>query len=124
MNALKLVVVAAVVCLMGGAARADEKDYPKLIVGKWELTKVEEGGLPKGTIIEFTKDGKVMATVKKDDKDATLEGTYKLEGDSFTVTMKAGDEERKTKITILKLTDTEMHTKNEMGKMAELTKKK
>jgi uncharacterized protein (TIGR03066 family) len=124
MNAWKLLAVAAVVCLVGTAARADEKEYPKLIVGKWELTKVEEGGLPKGSIIEFDKDGKVKATIKKDDKDSTLEGTYKVEGDSFTVTMKVGDEERKQKITILKLTDSELHIKNEMGKMSELTKKK
>jgi uncharacterized protein (TIGR03066 family) len=124
MNALKLLAVAAVVCLTGTVARADEKDYPKLIVGKWELTKVEEGGLPKGTIIEFTKDGKVTVAMKKDGKDANLEGTYKVEGDAFTVNMKVGDEENKQKITILKLTDTEMHVKNEMGRMSELTKKK
>jgi uncharacterized protein (TIGR03066 family) len=124
MNALKLLTVAVVVCLVGPAARADEKDYPKLIVGKWELTKVEEGGLPKGSIIEFDKDGKVKATIKKDDKEDTLEGTYKVEGDSFTVTMKVGEEERKQKITILKLTDSEMHIKNEMGRMSELSKKK
>jgi uncharacterized protein (TIGR03066 family) len=124
MNALKLLAVAAVVCLLGTPARADEKDYPKLIVGKWELTKVEEGGLPKGSLIEFTKDGKVMATIKKDDKDATLEGTYKVEGDSFTVIMKTEDKEHKQKITIVKLTESELHIKNEMGRTSELTKKK
>src|SRR5690349_723184 len=100
MNLCKLLAAVAVVCLIG-TARADEKDYPKLLVGKWELTKVEEGGLPKGSVIEFDKDGKVKAIIKKGDEDATLEGTYKVEGDSFTVTMKIGDEERKQKITIL-----------------------
>ena len=124
MNALKLVAVAAVVCLLGTAARADEKDYPKLIVGKWELTKVAEGGLPKGTVIEFTKDGKVKVMAKKDDKDFDLEGTYKVDGDKLMVTIKAGDNERTQTITILKLTDGQMHTKNEQGNEAELTKKK
>jgi uncharacterized protein (TIGR03066 family) len=124
MNALKLLAAVTVVCLIGTAARADEKDYPKLIVGKWELTKVEEGGLPKGTVIEFTKDGKVKVTAKKDDKDFDLEGTYKVDGDKLMVTIKTGDDEHKQTITILKLTDGELHTKNEMGKEAELTKKK
>lgn len=124
MNALKLLAAAAVVGLLAPAVRADEKDYPKLIVGKWELTKVEEGGLPKGTIIEFTKDGKLSLTVKKDDTDTKIEGTYTVEGDKFSISIKVGEEERKQTVTIVKLTDTELHTKNEMGKMAELTKKK
>lgn len=124
MNVLKLLAAVTVVALLAPAARADEKDYPKLIVGKWELTKVEEGGLPKGTVIEFTKDGKIELTIKKDDTDAKIEGTYKVEGDKFSVALKVGDDERKQTITIVKLTETELHTKNEMGKMSELTKKK
>src|SRR5438445_43451 len=124
MNAWKLWAPLAVVCLAVTVGRGDEKDYPKLIVGKREVTKADEQTARTGAVIEFTKDGKVMATIKKDDKDATLEGTYKVEGDSFTVTMKVGDDDRKQKITILKLTDGELHIKNEMGKMSELTKKK
>jgi uncharacterized protein (TIGR03066 family) len=122
MSALRMLAVGAVVCLAGGGARA--ADNAKMIVGTWEMTKVEEGGLPKGTVVEFTKDGKVKLTVKKDDKDATLEGTYKVEGDTFTVTMKMGEEERMQTITILKLTDTELHVKNKDGKQSELTRKK
>jgi len=45
-------------------------------------TKVEEGGLPKGTIIEFSKDGKVTVTAKMGDKDATFGGTYEVKGDN------------------------------------------
>ena len=124
MNALKLVAVVAVACLVGSGVRADEKDYAKHIVGKWELTKVEEGGLPQGTIIEFTKDGKVMTKVKKDDKDFPLEGTYKVDGDKLMVTLKIGEDEQKQTISILKLTESEMQVKNEQGDESELTKKK
>jgi uncharacterized protein (TIGR03066 family) len=125
MNALRLVAVAGVVGLLAAGARADEKaDYAKKIVGKWELTKVEEGGLPKGTLVEFDKDGKVKVTVKAEDKEQVLEGTYKVEGESLMLTMKVGEDERKQTITLLKLDDKVMHTKNEMGKMSELTKKK
>ncbi|HEX3149208.1 MAG TPA: TIGR03066 family protein [Gemmataceae bacterium] len=125
MNALKLCAAVAVVCLIGSGVRAEDKkaDNAKLIVGKWEM-KSSEGGLPKGTMIEFTKDGKVKVTVKMDDKENMMEGTYKVEGDKLMVAIKVGEEEHKQTIELLKLTDTEMHTKNEQGKMSELTKKK
>ena len=54
MNALRVLVV---VCLVAAVGRAEEKpDYAKMIVGKWEVTKADEGTLPKGSIVEFTKD--------------------------------------------------------------------
>jgi uncharacterized protein (TIGR03066 family) len=120
MNALKLLAVGVVVCVLG-VARAEEKpDYAKMIVGKWEVTKADEGTLPKGTIIEFTKDGKFLAKEKEGDKDAIFDGTYKMDGDKFEV--KIGDTAHM--ITITKMTDTEMHTKNPEGKVIEVTKKK
>ena len=124
MNALKLFAVVAVVCLLGPTVGAEEKpDYAKLIVGKWEVSKADENTVPKGTLIEFTKDGKVKVTGKKDDKDVTFEGTYKVEKDTFALTMKVGDEERTQTITITKISDKEMATKNKDGKVVELKKK-
>ena len=123
MNALKLLAVVAVACLVG-IARADEKDYPKLIVGKWEVSKADEGTVPKGAVIEFTKDGKVKATAKKDDAEATFDGTYKLDGKTITLVMKLGDTEKTNKVTIEKLSDTEMSVEGDDGKKVEFTKKK
>ena len=122
MNALKLLAVAAVVCLLSTGARADEKDYPKLIVGKWEVTAAEEG-VPKGAIIEFTKDGKLKMTGKKDDMEISREGTYKLDGSKLTVTTE-GEGAKTTTITITKLTDSEMTIESEEGKKVEMKKKK
>ena len=50
MNALRLMALGAIMCLLGAAARADEKkgDNAKLILGKWEVTAAHEGGPPKG----------------------------------------------------------------------------
>src|SRR5438874_12073503 len=94
MNALRLVAVGAVVCLLAGGARAEEKvDYAKMIVGNWEVTKADEGTVPPHTMIEFTKDGKVKVTGKKGGEELNIEGTYKVEGDKFTVTMTQGDDE-------------------------------
>jgi uncharacterized protein (TIGR03066 family) len=126
MNALRLVAIGAVVCLLAGGARAEDKDdNAKLIVGKWEVTKADEGTVPTGMLIEFTKDGKVKLSGKKEGQDVNVEGTYKIDGKTFTVTMKRPDgEEHSQTITIHKLTDTEMETENKEGKKVTLTKKK
>lgn len=124
MKTLQWLAVGLVIGLLGTGARAEEKpDYAKLLVGKWEVAKSEEGGPPAGTMIEFTKDGKFKVTVKKGTEDATFEGTYKVEGDAFTFTMTQGGEERTRKITISKISDKEMTTKNDQGKEVELKKK-
>jgi uncharacterized protein (TIGR03066 family) len=123
MNAFRVAAV-AVVCLVGAGARADEKDYPKLIVGKWEVTKADEGTLPKGAVVEFTKDGKFKALEKLGDKDLIFEGTYKVTGDKFDLDLKMGDQSIKVTITIVKLTDDEMQTKNEDGKVVDVKRKK
>jgi uncharacterized protein (TIGR03066 family) len=124
MNALKLLAVAAVVCLAGTAVRAEDKaDNAKLIVGKWTVEKADEGTVEKGATVEFTKDGKCKATHKNADQEMTVEGTYKVDGDKLTMLLKIGDKEQTIDITILKLTKTELHTKNAEGKMVELMKK-
>ena len=122
MNALKLLAAVAVVGLVGAAARADEKDYPKQIVGKWEVVKSDEG-VPQGAILEFTKDGKIMMTGKKDGQEVSREATYKLDGKKLTVTT-GGDGGKTTNLTITKLSDTEMAVESDDGKKVEMTKKK
>jgi uncharacterized protein (TIGR03066 family) len=124
MNALKWLGLAAVVVLMNTAARAEEEaDYAKKIVGKWEVSKADEGTVPPGAVIEFTKDGKMRASLKKGDNETKLEGTYKVVKNTFVMTMKVGDTEKSQTITITKITDKEMSTKSEDGKVVELRKK-
>ena len=117
--------VGAVLCLLAGVGRGDDKgDTAKLIVGKWEVTKADPGTAPPGALIEFTKGGKMKLTAKKDDKDFSAEGTYKLEGKKLTFALTVGGEERTKTITITKLTAKEMSTKDDDGKTVELTRKK
>lgn len=124
MNAMKWLGVAAMFSLLNAGARAEDKvDYAKMLVGKWEVSKADDGGVPVGALIEFTKDGKMKATLKKDDNDVTLEGTYKVEKNTFIMTMKVGDMEKTQTITITKITDKEMSTKSEDGKVVEMKKK-
>ena len=124
MNVLKMLAFGIAVCLLSGASRADDKvDYAKLIVGKWEVTKADADTVPVGAVVEFTKDGKLKVTGKKDDKEMTIEGTYTVAKNTFTMKLKIGDQEVTKKITITKLTDKEMATKDE-DKVVELKRKK
>lgn len=102
------------VVLTTAASAADNK---KLLIGKWEATKVDEGTLPKGTIVEFTDDGKLKVTAKKGDKDETVTGKYTADADSFTYTFTFDGMDRSQKITIKKISETELDTANPEGKV-------
>ena len=108
MNALRLLAVGITVCLVVAGARAEDSDLAKMLVGKWEITKAGEGTPPVGTIVEFAKDGKLTVTIKKDDKDATMEGTYKCESKKFICTFKDGDKEKSMVHDVAKITQTEL----------------
>jgi uncharacterized protein (TIGR03066 family) len=123
MNVLKLFVAGIAVCLVVAGARAEDADLAKMLVGKWEITKAAEGTPPAGTIVEFTKDGVVKVNGKKDDKEFTMEGTYKVEPHKFVCTFKDGDKEKKMVHTVIKITDTDISFKNDDGTVVECKKK-
>ena len=83
MNAARLLAIGAIVCLAASFAAADDKkaDNAKLIVGKWEVTKADEGTVGVGAVVEFSKDGKMKVT----GGDMTIEGTHKVTGDKVTI---------------------------------------
>lgn len=122
MKMVRMVLAAFVLASLSSAASAaDEKvDVKKLIVGKWEATKADEGSLPVGTIVEFTADGKIKVGVK----DQSFEGTYTVEGSAFTYKMKIGDVERAQKITIKSISDKELDTTNPDNKKVTFKKVK
>src|SRR3954468_20852397 len=93
MNALRVLAVAIAVCLVGGNVRAED-DLAKMLVGKWVVTKTEEGAPPVGTTAEFTTDGKIKVTMKMGDKENTMEGTYKCDAKKFVCTFKENDKEK------------------------------
>lgn len=111
---MKIVQMGLAAFLVVGTATAaeDKADAKKLLVGKWEVVKADEGTLPKGATAEFTKDGKVSVG----GGDRKHEGTYTVGDGSFTLVFKVDDAERKLKITIKRISDTELETANEEGK--------
>ncbi len=93
-----------------GAAEDKKVDVKKLLVGKGEVTKADPETLPVGTVVEFTADGKLKVMEKRGDEKQMLEGTYTVDGDAFNIAIKVGDMEFKQKITVKKLTETELDT--------------
>ena len=125
MNAVCLLTVSAIVCLVGVGARADDKaDNAKKLVGKWEISKADPQTIPVGSVLEFLKDGKIKITIKENGEDKTLEGTYSVEKDVLTVVRKTDEGERKRMVTIKKISDTELVIVDDESKVVEMTRKK
>ena len=112
MNALRLLAAGMMVCVLTASAQADDKkdkpDHAKLLIGKWEMTKAADD-LPVGSVIEFTKDGKMKIVAKKDGKEETINAIYKVEGAKIEYTLKLGDKDEKKKpLTIKKISEQEL----------------
>jgi uncharacterized protein (TIGR03066 family) len=118
--------IAAVVVLVGMANAEDKKVDAAKIVGKWELTKSDSGNAPKGAIVEFTKDNKLAITIDVGGKKVELAGTYKIDGDKLTVTIKSpdGGKDESDTDTIKTLTDEKIVLVDKEKKETEFTKKK
>lgn len=125
MLARTLLGLGLVAVLTSGSARGQDKtDYAKAIVGKWEVSKADDNTVPAGSTIEFTQDGKMKLTAKMGGTDLNLDGTYKVEKNTFTFTIKGPDgQEHSQTITITKISDKEMATKDKDGKAVDLKKK-
>ena len=91
------------------------------LVGVWESTKSED--LPKGSTVEFTKDGKLILEVKAKET-VKLEGKYAVEGNKVNITLVIEGKEQKETLVVTKLTDTDLVTKDEKDKIDEFKKVK
>jgi uncharacterized protein (TIGR03066 family) len=92
----------------GEKSEPEKKELPnkEKIIGTWELTK-SDGDVPVGSILEFTRDGKLKLTARIDGKEVSLTQNYAVDGDKLSTS----DQNRvdgwiTTKIK--KLTDTEL----------------
>lgn len=101
----------------------DKKDYAKLAVGTWEVTKTEGDGPSKGSEVELTKDNKVKITGERNGEKMSLEGSYKIDGAKMSLTLAHGGNERTMELTIDKLDEKTLALSNDTGK-AEFTRKK
>jgi uncharacterized protein (TIGR03066 family) len=89
------------------------------LVGKWEL---KEPKPEDKVIIEFAKDGVVTATQRSSEGDKKKVGTYALDGEKLSVSLKESPEKEENFVfTVTKLTDTEFRFKEFADKVAEFT---
>jgi uncharacterized protein (TIGR03066 family) len=126
MNSLRIAPATVLVVSLLGAVQAQEKkaDYRALIVGVWELTKTGDGGPPVGTTVEFTKDGKIKMTGKADGKEFSFDGTYGVEGEKLNGNLMTPGGEEKGTSKIKRLTDKELVTEDESGRVLEFKRQK
>ncbi len=135
---LGCVAVLALACgatTLAGQAKLDAKK----LVGKWEPApekidkknkkdknedKTPPAPPPIPTIIEFSADGKLSMTVGEPGKDYRVDGTYKLDSDKLSVSLKVADKEIKETLTIKKLTDDELVTEDSKNKIEALRRKR
>jgi uncharacterized protein (TIGR03066 family) len=116
-------VLAALLVLAGSGRAADKIDAEKLL-GKWEVTKGDTEA-PKNAILEFAKEGKLMVSFELDGKKMELSGTYKIEEDKITLTLKSADGKEKISVeTVKSLTDDMLVLEDKDGKKTEMTRKK
>jgi uncharacterized protein (TIGR03066 family) len=102
------------------ASAADNKDK---IVGQWKIIKGEE--VPAGTMIEFTKTGKVVFHIDLNGKSMSIEvGDYKIDGDKLTLTAKKGEKDDTEVNTIKSLTDDKLVLVDPKKKEVELERVK
>jgi len=80
--------------------------------------------VPVGTVVEFTKDGKLHAVVKADGMELKIEGTYEVKKDQLTLKLKLGDQSVEETSTIKKLTDDALELEDKDKKVDVLKKKK
>lgn len=116
-----LIGIGLILVLACGATAADDKIDAKKLIGKWEPKNAKKG---ESMVMEFTKDGKLIVTGDKGDKEIKIEGTYKLNGDKLSFKMKFGEVDVEETVTITKLTDEEMEGKDKDGKTESFKKVK
>ena len=111
MNVLRLVGTGVIACVLAvGIWAADEKDNPKLVVGKWKVVKATPGTFPLGTVLDLNKDQKAKVIGSRDGKEFIHAGTYEVDGAKIIITVKVAGEEQKHTLTITKISDTDMVT--------------
>jgi uncharacterized protein (TIGR03066 family) len=112
----------AFLVLAGFTTAADDKVDAKKLIGKWEPAKADPK-TPK-MVLDIQEKGKFVLEVALGDKTEKVPGTYKIDGNKIEIEMTFNGKTEKETLTVLKLTDTELTTKDSKGKEDTLKKVK
>lgn len=120
-----LIAVAVCVFLLPFAVVGQEKktgDDEEKIVGAWRVTKGE--GLPDGTTLDLTKDGKVTFVLKHAGQTITVHGKYVLKDQELRLTLDPPARQSSYMLKVKSLTDSELTTIDMEKRTDVFTKKK
>jgi uncharacterized protein (TIGR03066 family) len=94
------------------------------IIGKWEVVN-KGGSAVRGTMFDFARDGKMSVIIGPPGMESVTRGTYALEGDKLIATADYGGGPTNQRLTITRLTNTEMTTTDDLeaGKLTEYRRK-
>jgi uncharacterized protein (TIGR03066 family) len=125
MNTMRLMAAGIIVCALASGVRAGaEKDYAKLVVGKWKVAKASPGTFPLGTVLGLSKDDKAKVIGRRDGKELIHAGTYEMDGPTIVITVTVKGEKQKHTLTITKISDTTMAVDHGGGGTMEFRKEK
>jgi uncharacterized protein (TIGR03066 family) len=113
---MRMILGCVLMAVMVAGVSADDKEEKidiKKLIGKWKQKDATKGGGKE--VIEFAKDGKVSVSFGGKDKELKFNGTYKVEENKVTATMKEDGKEESKTVTVTKLTDTELTLKDDRG---------
>lgn len=118
-------VVAALLATSLGTAQGQDKvgkANKEKLLGLWECVK--SANVPKGTLLNFAKDGKLRITLKTDGQTLNVEGQYAVDGNTLHIIHKLdGVKDTKDSAKIKKLTDKELVIVDKDSKEDEYKKK-
>jgi uncharacterized protein (TIGR03066 family) len=84
---MKRIYSLALLCGLFAVANATAADpKPEDLIGKWELTE-EAAGMPKGTIFDFQKGGKLVVTVEVNKEKRSVDFGYSLNKEVLKLTL-------------------------------------
>ncbi|HXG08769.1 MAG TPA: DUF5640 domain-containing protein [Gemmataceae bacterium] len=115
MKEFGLALAGCIVLGLTTAALGQDKVSQEKLIGTWQIKE--------GIVVEFTKDGKMKLTAKVEDRTVSFDGTYVLNGNKLTTTVKQGGKEQKEVSTIKKVTDEVLVVEDMSGKTQELRRK-
>lgn len=118
MKAIYLLVPGLCFFLLTSVHSGEKKDIKSLLVGTWEVAKSDEA--PKGSTVEFTKDGRLILIMKG--KDKKIVADYKVDGKKITTTRKEEGKVEMNHMTVQTINENMLTILNDKGKTDELTK--
>lgn len=104
-----------VLSLGSGLLAADPKPAPldcKKLVGVWEAKGDPE---KREVVFEFADDGGLVVRITRKGEESKASGSYKVEAQKLTLTLKLAGVDNTRVVTVTRLTDSQLFGTGEMG---------